>query len=195
MSAHNFQDLINRRFGRLVVIRRVDNRKNGRANCAMWLCRCDCGKEGTRPSSVLLRGYSKSCGCWSAELSGIARRLPNGGAARNTNLSTYRKSAEKRQLEWALSDDQFDLLTSGFCHYCGVEPKQICTASRNSKQTSQVIYNGIDRVDNTRGYEPGNVVSCCKICNRAKDVMSKEEFLSWAKRVVNNASISSTSLL
>ncbi len=187
---YNFIDLIGRRFGRLVVVERLANRvggTNSRANCAMWLCRCDCGKEGIRPSSVLLKGRSKSCGCWSAELSGIVRRLPNGGAARNANLLKYKNAAKYRNLEWSLSDTQFDILTSGNCFYCGIEPRQICKASRSCRQTSQVIYNGIDRIDNTKGYIEGNAVSCCKICNRAKSNMSQEDFLSWAKRVAEHS--------
>lgn len=189
MSAHNFQDLMGRRFGRLVVIQRLSNRvggTTGRANCAMWLCRCDCGKVGSRPSSVLLKGRSKSCGCWSAELSGIKRRIPNGGAARNVNLSRYKQCAKKRGLAWLLTAVEFDYITSRNCAYCGTEPKQICKASCSTRQTSQIVYNGIDRVDNSRGYETGNVVSCCKVCNRAKDTMTKEDFLSWAKRVAEH---------
>lgn len=35
-------DLIGQRFGRLIVIERVDNDKNGRLR---WLCLCDCGEN------------------------------------------------------------------------------------------------------------------------------------------------------
>lgn len=49
------------------------------------------------------------------------------------------------------------------------------------------VFTGIDRVDNTRGYDPDNVVPCCRVCNRAKDVRTKDEFLSWAKRVVDHS--------
>ena len=33
------KDLTNMRFGKLIVLRRVDNTKSGKAQ---WLCRCDC---------------------------------------------------------------------------------------------------------------------------------------------------------
>ena len=42
-----------------------------------------------------------------------------------------------------------------------------------------LAYNGLDRVDNSRGYEPSNVVPCCRRCNRAKDDMSSQEFMKW----------------
>ena len=42
-----------------------------------------------------------------------------------------------------------------------------------------VVYNGIDRVDSTVGYEPYNVVSACKVCNKCKSSMSYDEFLAF----------------
>lgn len=52
------------RFGRLSVITRAGS---NRQNRALWLCRCDCGKETTVPSSCLTSGKSKSCGCLRSE--------------------------------------------------------------------------------------------------------------------------------
>lgn len=37
-------DLTGQRFGRLVVVERVENSADGRAR---WLCRCDCGQSKT----------------------------------------------------------------------------------------------------------------------------------------------------
>jgi len=48
-------------------------------------------------------------------------------------------------------------------------------------------YNGIDRVDNSRGYESGNVVSCCGVCNMLKHVLSKEEFLARIEKIYKNS--------
>ena len=36
----NFIDLTGQKFGRLTVIKRVENTKEGRAK---WLCQCECG--------------------------------------------------------------------------------------------------------------------------------------------------------
>lgn len=185
MPAHNFQDLTGRRFGKRIVLKFIEIRINGSGEkYGVWLTRCDCGKEKEASTGTVRNGFS--CGCYCREVSGISRRLPNGGAARNANLLKYKTSARKRNYDWLLSDEEFASLTSGDCFYCGIEPKQICKASRSCRQTSQVIYNGIDRIDNSKGYVIGNVVSCCKICNRAKDVMSKEDFIYWATRVVGH---------
>jgi hypothetical protein len=45
------------------------------------------------------------------------------------------------------------------------------------------LYNGIDRVDNTLGYSKENCVSCCKICNYMKQVLTLEEFYSHIRRI------------
>jgi hypothetical protein len=59
-------------------------------------------------------------------------------------------------------------------------PSQIL---KGQSKNSDYRYNGVDRVNNGIGYEPDNSVSCCKICNRAKDVMTQEGFLTWVGRV------------
>ena len=186
MRAHNFKDLTGLRFGKRIVLSFIGTRVNGSGEkYGVWLTRCDCGKEKEASTGTVRNGFS--CGCYCRETSGVSRRLPNGGAARNANLLKYKNSACKRKLEWSLSNEQFDKITSENCHYCGVEPKQVCRASRSCRQTSQITYNGIDRVDNLKGYEKNNVVPCCKVCNRAKDTMSQEEFLSWVKRVAEHS--------
>ena len=52
-------DLVGHRYGRLTVIRRVENK--GERTC--WLCRCDCGTEKVVEGNSLRRGLSRSCGC------------------------------------------------------------------------------------------------------------------------------------
>lgn len=52
--------LIGKRFGRLLVVARLDQR---RTRHAVWMCRCDCGAETTATSTALSRGDKRSCGC------------------------------------------------------------------------------------------------------------------------------------
>lgn len=86
-------------------------------------------------------------------------------------LRNYKTSARKRQLVWAITDELFASLVISPCHYCGARPNSI---------------HGVDRVDNTIGYTTPNVVTACKWCNRAKSTMTKAEFISWAKLVVEH---------
>ena len=53
-------NLIGRRFGKLVVIGRAENDRFGKTR---WLCQCDCGNQKVINGSSLLRGLTTSCGC------------------------------------------------------------------------------------------------------------------------------------
>ena len=53
-------DLTGQRFGRLVVIERVENDRYGRTR---WRCGCDCGNKTIVSSGDLVNGETKSCGC------------------------------------------------------------------------------------------------------------------------------------
>ena len=48
--------------------------------------------------------------------------------------------------------------------------------------TAQLI-NGIDRRDNTAGYVPENVVTCCAACNYKKGAQPYAAFLDWLRTV------------
>ena len=52
-------DLTGKRFGLLTVISHKPNSKSNHT----WLCRCDCGNTVNLPTSYLLKGRNKSCGC------------------------------------------------------------------------------------------------------------------------------------
>ena len=53
-------DLTGKRFGKLTVIERVNNDKNGNL---MWLCLCDCGNKKIVGGRHLSSNATKSCGC------------------------------------------------------------------------------------------------------------------------------------
>lgn len=55
-----FIDLTGKKFGRLTVIERAEN-KNGRI---MWKCQCECGKIVIIQNYNLKSGHTKSCGCY-----------------------------------------------------------------------------------------------------------------------------------
>ena len=56
----NFNDITDKRFGKLKVISRAENNEYG---AAMWLCECDCGEVITTPGKGLRSGHTRSCGC------------------------------------------------------------------------------------------------------------------------------------
>lgn len=58
-------DLSGKRFGRQIAIKRTGYNKWGNA---LWNCKCDCGREHIVPQGKLVRGKSKSCGCYALEV-------------------------------------------------------------------------------------------------------------------------------
>lgn len=60
------QDLVGRRFGRLVV---VEFETKDKAGNVVWSCRCDCGNLHSVTTSRLNAGIVKSCGCLRKETS------------------------------------------------------------------------------------------------------------------------------
>lgn len=56
------------KFGRLTVLNRVENYVSaGGSVKAQWNCKCDCGNYVVVPTCNLVRGNSKSCGCYNLE--------------------------------------------------------------------------------------------------------------------------------
>lgn len=174
-------DLTGKRIGRLLIKEDLGVAKDG---WRLWGCVCDCGTKKAVRSRELLRGHTKSCGCLSREImsrSGGNNRKALGESAFNQLLFNYKKSARERGYDFELTDETFRHLTSKSCYYCG----QIADrpAPRAKGTNGDYLYNGIDRIDNNKGYIDGNVRTCCKQCNIAKGVLSESDFLVWAKGV------------
>ena len=110
------------------------------------------------------------------------RGYENGKGNKNKVIHSYRGKAKRRGLDYAIlqNDDIVEGLLQGNCHYCGAAPSNI---SNSKGHNDAYIYNGIDRVDSSKGYVDGNCVSCCKVCNRAKSDMPVDVFFAWAQQV------------
>lgn len=75
-------DLTEKIFGRLIVIRRMDNDKCGNRR---WLCGCDCEQTIIALGSNLCKKQTKSCGCLQKEL--LASRSTKHGHRKNRKTS------------------------------------------------------------------------------------------------------------
>jgi hypothetical protein len=170
-SMGRIRDLSGQKFGRQTVRERLPELDN--YSRVVWVVECECGRKKPMSSNNIVRG-AVSCG------EDGCRGLPPGLALRNHVLLRYKKSAEKFGRAWELSGAQFDALIADNCHYCGVPPN---TTFSNGKMRGSLTYNGIDRKDNALGYVEFNVVTCCKICNRAKLGMTYEAFKAYIAAV------------
>lgn len=174
------KDLTNQKFNRLTVIERTGSNKYKQA---LWRCKCDCGNEKIVVSYSLIQGTTVSCGCYGKEQRINAHKKPYCEAAFNVILEKYKRRAKEYKREFSLSESEFRMLTQSKCHYCGKVPSQIVI---NKFENGNYIYNGIDRVNSTKGYTIDNVVPCCAQCNRLKSDYNKTEFYGWIEAIYKN---------
>ena len=174
----NVEDFRGQRVGKLVIIDRSEKRG--------WSAKCDCGNVCTIRTAEVLhvlgistrnRGKS-SCGC--------SRNYKSKNPALHAKTKLYQNyldNARHRSLKFDINKEAFFLLVALDCHYCGAVGGNVM---RPGSQTAlELKYNGLDRIDNKLGYHENNVVPCCMTCNRAKNSMTYDEFISWILRLAD----------
>ena len=146
--------------------------------------KCKCGKEKVVCLNNIRSGTSTSCGLSPCRGTEREKDVEVGYKA---ILYVYKKHAKDRGFTFNLDYDYFKELTKGNCFYCGIEPLQVYQLKnpKTGKIRSgvPVLYNGVDRVDSNKGYFKDNVVTCCKVCNRAKSNLPLEDFKNWIMQV------------
>jgi hypothetical protein len=170
-----FPDMTGQRFGRWTVLREM--RKGN------WLCKCDCGTEKRLTGYSLRRGNPKSCGCITIEKL-KQKTLPDNLSAKNKIFYEYKKNALKRKINFTILFEDLLLYIGKNCYYCGSKPSNMIKPNHRNKSIT-FKYNGIDRLDNNKGYEKNNIVPCCKLCNQAKMDLSYKDFLTLIEKIYN----------
>lgn len=172
-KSYNLGNIVGKKYGKLTAIKYYGwERKRGH----IYECRCDCGEKTYATEAELESGRRKSCGC-------LVAPLPNDMGIVNRIIESYKKGAEIRGYDWNLSTDDVVNLIHEPCYYCGIVDYNEKRVKRTRYEKVGYKYNGIDRVDNDKGYSRDNVVPCCKLCNQAKMNLEQGEFYSWIKRV------------
>lgn len=160
--------------------------KNSKTGRRYIKAKCSCGREKTICVNNIRNGTSTSCGFYPCR-SFKKEKDPEVGY--RAIQYVYKKHAKERDLSYDLDYETFKQLVQKDCHYCGVEPLQVYQL-KNPKTGEirsgiPILYNGIDRVDSSKGYFKDNVVPCCKVCNRAKSDLSLAEFKDWIIKLYN----------
>jgi len=174
------KDITNEKYGMLTVIKRAERPREKTDSGAWWLVKCDCGKEKIMRANTLRTMNTKSCGCSSSMLKRKARLLERGLSAKNDVFKYYQRRAKKLKYSFKLSFENFIEIVQLNCYYCDAIPSNI---RRNTCNNGDFVYNGVDRLNNNKGYTPNNCVPCCKICNIAKNNRSKKDFYSWIRKI------------
>lgn len=100
-------------------------------------------------------------------------------------LSQIKRRYLKKGLTSNLSSIEVLHLCKDKCNYCG-DIESNCKLYKQKYFQYLFKYNGIDRVDSSKGYIRGNVVSCCKKCNLAKSDMRYDEFINHITKIYKN---------
>lgn len=195
-------DITGQVFGVLRVLEKVP------ASCK-WECECACGKKGLYTGTALRSGKSKNCNdcrlrrlaagrpvaeidLWRADMTLYQQKVgyrvnrkPRGLLGSNRFKPRLRGTNDPQvaphpSLQWSLTLEEYIRLITSACFYCGQEPHQDPQGAW--MKGKGLKRNGIDRVDNGQGYNPGNCVSACTACNRAKCARSQAEFIESTRR-------------
>lgn len=160
----------------------------GRNGLSYYTFKCECGNTKVLCGTDVSQGKTKSCGCFRKQYMSKSRKLPDGIAALNHLFLFYKCGAKSRGLDFSMSLESFAKKTKETCKYCGVVPEQVWQGSKRKDGrffiTSPYVYNGLDRVDNNKGYIEENTVACCRVCNLAKRTLTLEQFMYWIARLV-----------
>jgi hypothetical protein len=156
-----------------------------------------CTKCGTADAGFTRRsstrdGLERRCrACRSAEFKvwrsdkgeHLARGLLSWNKSNRSKKIAYQ--AQYRQLSYNLNHTIVNEAVRGPCYYCGYQPEEGTVLSNRGAATHS---NGLDRINSEFGYEPHNVVVCCKYCNDAKNSKTLEQFRDHITRLYQNMS-------
>lgn len=149
-----------------------------------WLCKCDCGNTKIAPSDHLTRKTFpiKSCGCYRKQRKGPLHNQWQGigeisggwwanHVTRERNQNTRKKVPVTITKEYAW---ELYLQQNKKCALSGVDI-YISNSSNNNAS--------IDRIDSSKGYEPGNIQWVHKHVNFMKRTYSQDYFIEMCKKI------------
>ena len=163
--------------GEVIGIDRVDNNKGYMEENVVSCCEpCNHMKGTQHPQEFI----DKLC----AIQTYVTTHLPIRSDLVDTWATTYRtnhaptykaytKSANSRNIEFTLTEDEFSTIVKQSCYLCGIT-------------TTDTNHNGIDRFDNSKGYHLDNCRPCCGHCNLLKKTFAYEAVLDKAAHIARN---------
>lgn len=176
--AHNKIDLTGKVFGKLTVLSDTGRRKSRKV---IWLCQCECGKQTEVLSGYLISGDTKSCGCL---MIGQAHNRTGYKELGGTLWYHIISNAKRRGIPVEItSEEAYNLYIQQdkMCAMTGVELNMVLNYRDESNKNTA----SLDRIDNSKGYIPGNLQWVHKIVNIMRNKLSIDEFIEWCILVVD----------
>ena len=166
----------------------LKNNRNGKKR-TVYECECSCGNIFKARGKDIESQKIKSCGCYhqiTSSIMGSKNIKEPGLSGINAAFNSYLKSAEIRGYNFELTKEQFRELTLQNCFYCNAEPKLTPPSRSGYSQNGRTLFNGLDRINNSKGYTLLNVVPCCKECNYSKSKRNFDDFINHIERIYLN---------
>jgi 5-methylcytosine-specific restriction endonuclease McrA len=175
---------VGNKYGKLTVLERAPKELNKYG--AFWLCICECGNTVTR-LGVYLRSHTyltPSCGC--VKINGPRRKVKD--KVLRTQFTAYKNSKSGLKKGFNLSLKEFEEVSRKDCFYCGESP--VYRRVKYDSDSKGPLYaedylNGIDRLNNEKGYTLDNCVPACPKCNHMKSTLTKDEFIVHITKILN----------
>lgn len=147
----NFRDLTGSRFGRLTAVGPLPANKHGKVR---WSCVCECGGTRSVLTGHLKTGATQSCGCLVREIN--RRNVPlrrdfHGG----TGTPEHRVWLAMLNRCTSRTSDSWDRYGGRGISVCARWLDSFPNFLADMGPRPSLTYS-IDRIDNSRGYEPGN---------------------------------------
>lgn len=187
-------NLTGRIYDRLTVIERAEPSESDSAKSAYWRCRCSCGNETIVRSQHLRTGNVRSCGCLAVEVC-----LP---AMAASNVTHGMSQSDEHRI-WQYMIQRCHNPNAGNYYLYGGRGIEVCERWRESFEAFYADVgprpskdHSLERKNNSKGYEPGNVVWATRleqnnntrrnrrVCYRGRD-MTLAQAIRAAGNIVN----------
>lgn len=144
-------DITGQVFGRLTALGPVGKNKNRQI---LWLCQCDCGNTVTVGSQYIRDGGTRSCGCFQKESRSFNSRKH--GLAHHPLYKIWIDIIKRCTNSNAIAYKNYGGRGIAICDEWRHDFAAFHSYVTNLEHHGEHGYS-IDRIDNSKGYEPGNL--------------------------------------